>query len=575
MKPEQSSETVWLDHRVHLAITVPFLALLTPFTAYLTKRDYPLMSPEILLILAGLFCVSTVIGLLRWAGGRWIYAMSVSGLLAVAADYLFEWVAQGRTITHLVIFGILVALIRRFEKTMTLAVTAFLCVFVISTFLVKGVKNESGLAVPVPHMDTMTEGPPRLIHLILDEHLGIEAIPDDTDYARALKRKIKQFYQRYGFELYGGAYSHYSETLDAIPNLVNFSTESVNWVYITNEDPPYVLQQNRYFQFLNSVGYRIHVMHGGYLDFCLSRDTRPQSCTEYRWNSWSNVAKLDFPTLTKTATVLTTFVASYTRYQGILNLYNKWVRPFLLSRGVAGPVVNRESLWAKRTFYPFSVNAMVAMDALSASIQQLTPGHMLFAHLLLPHFPYVYREDCSPRAISESMDNLDETPLELRTTEGRRVRFDQYLRQVECLYVRLDELFRTMQSSGVFSDSIIIVHGDHGARLGLRLPRSDEQSQLTPDDYGDELSTLFAVKLPGEPGGYDPSLHAINDLFVQMLGNAFGKAPPLSVSRGEPFAYLYDGRRKQLLLVDMPWRPMNVPGNHAAVQEYPFSEKDR
>ncbi len=524
------------------------------------------MSLEILPILAGMLCVSAVIGLVRHAGGRRMYAIGVSGLLTVAADDLFKWVASSSTLTLLVIFGVLVALVRRFEKTTTLAMTMFLCVFVISTFLRTGFEHESGHALAVPHMEAVTDGPPRLIHIILDEHLGVEGFPDDTDYAKELKRKIKQFYQRYGFELYGGAYSHYYDTLDSIPNLVNFSTESVNEAFVTGERSPYALQKNRYFQFMKEMGYQVHAMHGDYLDFCSSPDARPHSCTKYSWHTWSTVAKLDIPVLTKTTMVLAAFVASYTRYQAVLGLYEKRVRQFLLSRGVVGPVVDRQSFWTKRGLYPFSVNSMVAMDALSTRIEQLMPGHMLFAHLLIPHFPYVYREDCSPRTMQESMDDMDTVPLALRSPEDRKARYDQYLRQMECLYVRLDELFRKMQSSGVLGDSIVIVHGDHGGRLGLRLPTVKEQTQLTPADYGDGLSTLFAVKTPGKPGGYDPSLRTINELFVQTLGNALGKSPSFSVSRREPFAYLYNGRQKELLLVDMPWRPMNLPDSPAAVR---------
>ncbi|MFY4730733.1 sulfatase-like hydrolase/transferase [Nitrospira sp. BLG_2] len=557
-----------MDGRISLAIAFPFLALLTPFTAYLTNRDYPLLSLEILLILAGVLCVATVLGLIRWAGGRRMYAISVGGLLTVAADYQFEWIAHGRTITILVIFAVLVALIRRFEKTMALAVTVFLCVFVISTFLRNEFESESGPVFAVPHMDAVTDGPPRFIHLILDAHLGVEGFPGDNDRAKELKRKIKQFYQRYGFKLYGGAYSHYLDTEDSIPNLVNFSAGSVNKGFITGERPPYGLPQNRYFQFLQRMGYRVHVMHGDYLDFCSSQDALPDSCSKFDWYALSNVAKLDIPVLTRTTTALAGFVASYTRYQGILNVYEKRVRPFLLSNGIVGPVIDRQSLWTRRPIYPFSVNAAVAMDALSESIQQLAPGHMLFAHVMLPHFPFVYREDCSPRAIAESMDDMEMVPLKSRTPEDRKIRYDQYLRQMECLYVKLDELFVRMQSSGVFDDSIVIVHGDHGGRLGLRLPTSKEHNQLTPTDYADGLSTLFAAKIPESPGGYEPTLYAINELLVQTLDNAIGRTPPLSVPRKEPFAYLNDGDRKPLLLVDMPWRAVDVPESTVAAQQH-------
>lgn len=560
VKPTPHSEVSWLDHKFHYAVIVPFLAVLTPFAVYMTNRGYPLMSPEIWLIIAGMFCVSTVIGLVRWAGGVRMYALCVSGLLTVGADHLgfVEWVAQGRGVACLVLFCVLVVLLRRFEKTATLVITSFLCVFVMSTVIRNGFEGESIPTSVMPQKESVTDGSPRLIHLILDEHLGIEGIPVDTDYARKLKHKIKELYRRYGFTLYGGAYSHYFETIDSIPNLLNFSSESLNRVFVTDERPPYQLRQNRYFQFMKSMGYRIHVIDGDFLDFCSSPDAQPQSCIKYRWATLSNVAKLDDPTRTKVATALAVFVASYPRYQRTLDLYEQQLRPFLVSNGLAAPVINPDSLWTRRRLQPFSVNTMAAMDILSTSIQQLTSGHMLFAHLLLPHFPYVYRGDCSQRAIPESMDNTEKVSLDLRTTEGRMVRFDQYLRQVECLYVKLDEILEGMQSSGMFDDSIVIIHGDHGARLGLRNPTPQEQDQLTVTDYVDGLSTLFAVKMPGQPGGYYSSLHAIDELFVQTLGSVVGKAPSLIAPRPPgPFAYLYAGSWREQLLVEMPWRPSN------------------
>lgn len=566
MKPEQSSEAFWLDQRLSLAIVFPFLALITPFLVYLTKREYPLMSPESLLFLAGMFCVSAVLGLFRRAGGRRLYAISVSGFLTVAADYLIEWLAQGRTLTLLVIFGVLVVLMRRFEKATTLVLTVFLCVFVGSTVLRSGFESESSSASVVPQMDGMKNGLPRIIHLILDEHIGIEGIPDDTDYAKEVKRKVKHFYRQYGFELYGGAYSHYLDTLDSIPNLMNFSTVPINKAFIAGERPPYVLQQNRYFDLLKSVGYQIHVVHGDYVDFCSTPDARTNSCTKFGWYTLSQVAKLDLSVLTRAETVLAAFVASYPRYQGLLGLYEHRVRPFLLSHDMAAPVLDRQSLWTNRDLHPFSVNAMAAMSTVSATIQQLVPGHILFAHLMLPHYPYVYREDCSPRSILESLDDMELIPLALRTPEDRSARYDQYLRQVECLYVRLDELFRAMQSSGVLSDSVVIIHGDHGGRLGIRLPIAKEYSQMTVADYGDGLSALFAAKIPGKPGGYDPALRTINELFVQTLGQVIDRVPALSTPQEQPFVYLFDGHRKPLRLVEMPWRPKNSPDGLAAVQ---------
>jgi hypothetical protein len=135
------------------------------------------------------------------------------------------------------------------------------------------------------------------------------------------------------------------------------------------------------------------------------------------------------------------------------------------------------------------------------------------------------------------------------------------------VYTKLDDLFKRMQSAGIFSDSIIIIHGDHGSRLGLRFLQEGEQGNLTEVDYMDALSTLFAARSPGKPGRYDPSLHAIDDLLIDTLGVSLGRAPANSIPRRKPFIYLHAGLRKEQMPVELPWQPSYPPHSTADVQQ--------
>ena len=548
----------WLAPNFGVTLCLPFLGLSTPFIGYVTHRKYALMSLEVWLILAGMVLVSFGIASVRLSN-KLAYAVIVAAILTFTADYSFEWIALSNRFVVLSVFVAMVALIWRIEETFVLVVSAFLCVFVTTTLVRAAFNQEIDVHTLTERSAVSAASGPRLFHLVLDEHIGIEGIPTDTVYARQLKRKVKDFYQYYGFELYGGAYSRHFLTINSIPSLVNFSLESLDRAFVLGKESPHQLRENRYFKYLNEQGYQINVVGSDYIDFCSGHEALLRSCVNYSWWTLQNLSTLEVSLSTKTSTLLAMFLAKYDRYQKFLSVYENSVHPLLLSYGLSVPVLNRESLWTNRRFEAAPLNAMPAIDALSKGMLQLPRGNMLFAHLMLPHSPYVFREDCSPRPIPQSLDNHVDMSDDSRTREGRSLRYDQYLRQIECLYLKLDDLFRRMQAAGIFDDSILILHGDHGARLGLHSPRVREQADLTMTDYVDALSTLFATRIPGKPSRYDPSLHAIDHLLVDTLSAALGRPPVHSLSKQNPFVYLGAGNRKEQVRVELPWMPPASP----------------
>ena len=223
------------------------------------------------------------------------------------------------------------------------------------------------------------------------------------------------------------------------------------------------------------------------------------------------------------------------------------MRPRLLSRGVPLPA------WTWDTFeLPAAANTMAALPGLTEDILAMPPGSVMLAHLLFPHYPYIYKENCSIHASLQELKGrslVSENMTEYNTAESREERYRLYLQQLQCLYVRLDQLFRQMQAAGIFENSIIILHGDHGSRIGLHDPYVENLDVLSKEDYTDAFSTLFAVKLPGKPGGYDLSIHPLEYLLAEALTLPVDSAAARTTKESEPYVYLRRGGTEDLVRV--------------------------
>jgi hypothetical protein len=137
---------------------------------------------------------------------------------------------------------------------------------------------------------------------------------------------------------------------------------------------------------------------------------------------------------------------------------------------------------------------------------------LFFVHLLLPHYPYVYRSDGS--VTDSSRWNAQEKRLyyEDESTEFWRM-YESYGQQLEWVATQLEGFLAGLRDAGGYSRTTVILHGDHGSRLRLlrtseREPRLDDGVD-EHDDYDyqrggpdsrdllNRFATLFAIKHPG------------------------------------------------------------------------------
>jgi hypothetical protein len=141
----------------------------------------------------------------------------------------------------------------------------------------------------------------------------------------------------------------------------------------------------------------------------------------------------------------------------------------------------------------------------------------VFAHLLIPHEPFMYGPDCSHR-----------TPFWPRRSDGpNRERVSRaYVDQIQCVNSRLLQLVDSIRTRSAVPP-VILLQSDHGhGRVGRNLRRA---VTLSPGDRLDRTSVFAAYLLPGVPADSVPdSVSPVNAMRLVLRRYFNADLPPLS-----------------------------------------------
>jgi arylsulfatase A-like enzyme len=159
------------------------------------------------------------------------------------------------------------------------------------------------------------------------------------------------------------------------------------------------------------------------------------------------------------------------------------------------------------------------MDVLGERLERLEPGKAIFAHLLLPHDPYIFDENCKLKSDFE-LWMPHESALwwyQVKSDPQRRLaRYDEYYKQVTCLHRKMGALLDSLAQRGILDQATVIIHGDHGSRISMIEAITGSEHLMTPRDIIDSVSTVFAIRGAGiEPGAVDGQ-HSIQALFAEL-----------------------------------------------------------
>ena len=492
-------------------LLAPPLILTTPFVNFVNYNDYGLAGMEVWLVLGGLTALGLLGGVVMALGGQWARIIVTAGLLTLFVDLQFDWFDS---LPYLwVPAGLLGAIFLCWltRKHLSRVATAMFAAMLAPTLALYALGGEHTSSSIVPMRTGVDLAPgnglPTIVHIILDEHIGIEGIPD-VPYGRETKAMIKSFFQFHGFRLFGHAYTRYANTRNSIPNMLNYTSQPSPRAW-TDGDKRVVLRSNKYFENMHQAGYAIHAFQIVTLDLCRPSQRILTTCYTEDHTGMKSLQHTGFSTGDR-AVLLSKFYSRLSIINYALQGLNSRARALAERNGWSWP-----DWWSAGAGMP-AVRALYQMSIVSDAVARSRPGDFFFAHLLIPHNPYIYDARCNERNQAGWEEQGDEDPLPPNTLQSRQRRYALYFEQVQCTYKRLGEMFDKWQRAGVFQRSTIIIQGDHGSQIYLHKPQVANVEQMLISDYADAFSTLLAVKAPGYEPGYDLRWMAIQDILPQL-----------------------------------------------------------
>lgn len=343
---------------------------------------------------------------------------------------------------------------------------------------------------------------PNIFIFILDEHIGVEGIPNITSYADKFKNQLRDYYIQNGFQVYGRAYSNYPETRRSLKSIFNYSLDEMD----LSETELSTIGAARVLESLAQKGYQFRFYETTYLDFCQSFKDTYKSCFEYIPNSIGFLKQTSLTLFEKFRLLLHPFV--YSHKSGFLHMLHK---------------VFLEKYFPGYELRPLSDQKII--DAIKQDLNSDTKGTLFLAHFLFPHHPYIYTSDCSIKKIDD-WNTFGLSDGEDMDSEYRKS-YEKYFHQATCTHKRIDSFFNELKKKGLFDQSIIILLGDHGTRIATHELRSENIKKLVERDFVDGFSTFLAIKkahlvkkdlLKGEYVNKKVSI-------TQVIGDFFGILP--------------------------------------------------
>jgi hypothetical protein len=523
--------------RIYFDFIACLLIVLFHFANYITYAEYSRFFPDILLIIVLLSGVALLLtGLLQIPSTTFrviIFTVLINIVIGEAiyefgvADVSIRLVAM--TITVLIVLGLVFCLRKHLNKVLIAAFLAML----FST-LVIGQMERFGGDRPVNSVAIKGASKPIILHVILDEHIGLAGMTSDLPAGSTVRRAVRDFYLGAGFRLFANAYSPYFETSMSLASAMNFSEGMKPNKFLTDRLYGFSLDQNRYLKEMSARGFQINVYQSNYFDLCNAQSVSIEKCTTYKPDSLSAPEIEKLPLSSRMHLVTSMYVSSMAVVRA-LKIIEHPVRIWLQNQGIDIP---------KLGFWHGRIGPLAVARTLSELENDLihTKGTtLLLAHFLMPHYPYVYSADCEIR-LPVSDWKLRQPDNGRNTSQMRNERYRDYFDQLKCTMKKLTRLFDAMKRAGTFKDATIIIHGDHGSRInttGTALPRRQAMSN---SDYHDDFSTLFAIKSPDLAPAIDLrqlSLPRLLAFAAQGSGKNLLKLERPSVFlRGDPTRYV-------------------------------------
>jgi hypothetical protein len=307
--------------------------------------------------------------------------------------------------------------------------------------------------------------------IVLDEYANAGVLRDLFQYDnRVFEDSLRQL----GFTIPRSVRSNYVHTLLSLPSLLNFShlTRVTAEVGSRSTDatlPNYLLENNRTTTFLKQIGYRFLFFPSQWWP-----STSRNHNADWNFEAWSGIK----PERDATRSDLRRSLLATTAL-AFLKRDDRWDADYI-----------------RRT-----------LTALEQVAERPEPTFS-FAHIVSPHWPYVFTADCQVAKPS---------PL-----NGRAGRKRAYTEQLRCLNQLLLHTVTTIIQRSA-TQPVILLQGDHGTNL-LRYSDAESAAQVTPAQAQERFGAFGAYYVPDGGSALFADRVTIVNVLQKVLSHYYGAA---------------------------------------------------
>ena len=508
------------------------------FAMFLRSNRYPLVlnneiAPEIIAVFGALF-VFSFLSLFLLSFSRFLSRVFISFIAGTAASYLLglycsynvgEYLAAylsflPRTQLHSlasggnfvvgIVFGIVFFVFVNMLKGGAMALLSLpaLCalffIFNDSSHQKIPEVTESKIAAAKPAGEE--DKKENLVYLLLSDHAGyayaLEKWQPRSVGAPSEDRSpyfVNDFYQANNFVFYPHVYSRFQDKYRSVGAEMNPSADKVgndmfargtSSYYVSSDEARVTLTKNELFKKLKDAGYALNVYQSYPVNFCDGAEGKGIArCVTYP-APLGALYNTDLSLFSKVMLLTGHWMDSFPLGRSLID----WGRNKLLAYKIK---VNDLPFFGNPYARSLPIGQAEMLMQLREDVKKSEGKNVFFAHVALPHYPYVYDRFCRLKKDPQTWrsNRAYEGVVEQKEEERR---WDSYNQQLFCTYAQLNATLRDWEASGDLKHTKIVIHGDKGASI---MPSAKDLLLTAKVDQALERvkrnsSTVFAVYTP-------------------------------------------------------------------------------
>lgn len=517
---------VWWREKKQRELAIAFAAgaalLCAALANFLSHNEYPYFRPEVGIVVAGLLLIAAAMSPFYCAQRQWGRSL-LEGLLVTL---FLELNSTPTSISAAA--GVAVAAFTLWRKVSLTGPMALIGTIIVLTTALgigggPGWIRSAHAASPTAN-SASGAGKPAILHLILDEHIGIEGLPANEPDARRLREELRAFYLNRGFALYGSAYSQHMHTVNAIPHVLNYGAKLGKGANRRGA----LIGPTIHLNALTERGFNLTIFQSDFADFCTGATF--DECVTYNSSSLRPTLQLPINPVGRAKLIALKFAALSDLAKRSEDPWN-----FVASKLIrVGLPIKKLDFWNDTK--SSSASAIVSFDALVDRLRGAQPGQVYFGHILLPHYPYIVDSRCRYLPWDDWETRKSSSSLSVRQHD--------YYNQVRCTMRKVASAIDAFSQSPAGQNAIIIVHGDHGSRLTNIDPMQPTVGMFSDADMIAAFSTLFAVRTASARPTYYSGRRPIAELLRDFAASDFRTPPEADRPHDE-----------QVFLDNADWKP--------------------